>query len=104
MLKQKIIDPTSVPFLGTLRTLVLRHLGRLPERLDVFKLTTCSDFPGMAAMTPRYVIETNSHMTPPFAIGEDGVELEHTEDLGSVGHLDWEDAAKFLARELVEVA
>ncbi len=43
-------------------------------------------------------------MTPPFLLAGEKVEIEHAEDVGSVAELDVEEAARWLARELVEVA
>jgi hypothetical protein len=124
MLKQKVTDLSSVPMLSYLRALIVRHMGSLPERLEVFRLTPSSDFPGIAALSPRYTLETPNHMTPTFSftrmeakdamlcglpvpMGMDVVDIVEVEGLHepiSVALLGIDEAAESLARELVEVS
>jgi hypothetical protein len=108
MLKQRVTDLSIFPNLAYLRQLVIRQLGSLPRRLDVFRLLDTEDQCGAGLMAPCYVLETDSHVTPPFVLDKDGMNV-----LGIKGGLsiftlntldEVEQAAQVLARELAEVA
>jgi hypothetical protein len=105
MLKQKVIDLSIFPNLAYLRQLVIRQLGSLPRRLDVFRLLDTEDQCGAGLMAPCYVLETDSHVTPPFVMDDDGMNV-----IGIKGGLsiftpdEVDEAAQVLARELAEVA
>jgi hypothetical protein len=100
MLKQKVIDLSMFPNLGYLRQLVVRNLGALPRRLDVFQLIPTSTIAG----DTRYALETDGHVTPGFRLREDYIEIDDAYESGGVGMFDIEEAAQVLARELAEVA
>lgn len=104
MLKQKITDVISYPSLFALRSRLVACLGTIPDRLETIQLIDTTDFNGLSAFTPRYVFETDTHVTPPFALDGDSVEIPEPEEPTSVSQMTLDEAAVVLARELAEVA
>lgn len=100
MLKTKITDISTLPLLFLLRTAICRHLSAPPGRVDLFQIGS-----GDGA---HYTLETPGYATPPFSVYWDdqdvAVEVADLDERGSVALLDIDEAAKRLARELVEVA
>lgn len=104
MLKHKVTDVSSNPSLHTLRSRLVACLGAIPDRLETIQLIDTTDFNGLSSFTPRYVFETATHVTPPFAIDGDNVEISEPEEPTSISQLTLDEAAAVLARELAEVA
>lgn len=104
MLKRKLTDVISYPSLFALRSRLVACLGTIPNRLETIQLIDTSDFEGLSAFTPRYVFETETHVTPPFALDGDSVEISEPEEPTSISQLTLDEAAAVLARELAEVS